>query len=346
MKNAIRLVQIKNTTNKTRKVALVKESMLILLNQFSTVYDLANQAIGSGVPLTRYVDRHKSSLELEYDRVYKGNSEWKLLPPFDHPFYPDKCILSGTGLTHKASADNRQKMHVSLRSEELTDSMKMYMWGLEGGHPDRGEVGVQPEWFFKGNGCLLKGHGDLLEIPPYGEDGGEEAEIAGAYLNDEKGRTWRIGFVTANEFSDHIMEKKNYLYLAPSKIRNCAIGPELIIDSEFKNIEGQVRIIRDAEIIWKRKVLSGQDNMSHSLRNLEYHHFKYANHRLPGQVHIHFFGADAFSFGEGIILKDGDNVEIQWEGMGRPLRNTIKKVIVSEGNYLSPSEPSLDISSM
>ena len=50
---------------------------------------------------------------------------------------------------------------------------------------------------------------------------------------DRKGHPVRIGFTTANEFSDHVMEKKNYLYLAPSKLRGCAIGPELLIDDFF-----------------------------------------------------------------------------------------------------------------
>jgi hypothetical protein len=34
--------------------------------------------------------------------------------------------------------------------------------------------------------------------------------------------------------------------------------------------------------------------------------------------------ADAFSFGEGIALTDGDIVEIAFEGFGRPLRNPIR----------------------
>ena len=124
------------------------------------------------------------------------------------------------------------------------------------------------------------------------------------------------------------MEKKNYLYLAPSKIRNCAIGPELVIDIDFDDIIGKVGIIRETESMWRRTIKTGEKNMAHSLSNLEYHHFKYANHRQPGQVHIHFFGADAFSFGEGWVLQDGDMMEVQWEGLGRPLKNYL---VVDEG---------------
>ena len=65
--------------------------------------------------------------------------------------------------------------------------------------------------------------------------------------------------------------------------------------------------------------------MCHSLANLEHHHFKFAAHRQPGVVHIHFMGADCLSFGEGVRLEPGDESEIQFEGFGRPLRNTVTK---------------------
>ncbi len=64
--------------------------------------------------------------------------------------------------------------------------------------------------------------------------------------------------------------------------------------------------------------------MAHSLENLEYHHFKYEQHRIPGMVHIHFFGADAFSFGEDVRLQDGDRIDVSFDGFGRSLQNPIK----------------------
>ncbi len=64
--------------------------------------------------------------------------------------------------------------------------------------------------------------------------------------------------------------------------------------------------------------------MCHTLANLEHHHFKYPEHRRPGDVHIHFFGADAFSFGEGVELANGDIMQIELTGFGRPLRNPIE----------------------
>ena len=76
---------------------------------------------------------------------------------------------------------------------------------------------MPPEWFYKGPGTILRAHGDPLSIPPYGEDGGEEPELAGAYIIDETGSPRRVGIMMGNEFSDHKIEKKNYLYLAVSE---------------------------------------------------------------------------------------------------------------------------------
>lgn len=171
---------------------------------------------------------------------------------------------------------------------------------------------------------MLRGHGEPLEVPPYANDGGEEPEVAGAYLIDSVGNPWRVGLTIGNEFSDHKMEAKNYLYLAPAKLRSCAIGPELIIGAKFDDISGAVRIERAGRTLWSEQIARGEANMSHSLANMEYHHFKYAAHRRPGDVHIHFFGADAFSFGARIELKDGDLMVVEWQGLGPPLRNPIR----------------------
>ncbi|MCW5516487.1 AraD1 family protein [Muriicola sp. Z0-33] len=308
-----------------RKLVLVEEPNLRIISGFTSVHALATEAMTYDGDITALIMQNLTDTIMEYDPIYAGDSDWKLLPSFDQPSAPLSTMISGTGLTHKASADNRQKMHKAQKTNELTDSMKMYLMGLEGGHPKTGRVGVQPEWFYKGNGSVLRGHNEVLEIPSYGEDGGEEPEVAGIYINDSEGKPWRVGFTTANEFSDHIMEQRNYLYLAPSKIRNCAIGPELVINSTFDDISGKVKIIRNKEVVWDKAIKTGEKNMAHSLDNLEYHHFKYANHRVPGQGHIHFYGADAFSFGAQFNLLAGDIMQVGWEAMGRPLRNKLLK---------------------
>ncbi|MEP7376418.1 MAG: AraD1 family protein [Chitinophagaceae bacterium] len=318
----MRFVQITHPDH-GRKVALVREPSLVLLDHISSVYELAIETIQSGKDIKGIVEKNLSGSALDYDAVYNGADEWTLLPSFDCPKNVFSCLVSGTGLTHKNSALNRQMMHQA-GGDNLTDSMKMYQWGLEGGQPTDGMIGTQPEWFYKGTGAILKAHNQTLSVPTYSSDGGEEPEVAGVYLIDNNSQPVRIGFTTGNEFSDHVMERKNYLYLAPSKLRNCAIGPELVIDMKFSDIEGTVKVIRDKKELWSADIHTGEKNMAHSLANLEYHHFKYSDHRQPGQAHIHFFGADAFSFGNGIKLETGDEMQVHWEGMGRALVNTIQ----------------------
>jgi hypothetical protein len=203
--------------------------------------------------------------------------------------------------------------------------MRMFEWGVAGGRPAEGAIGIAPEWFYKGDGSVVRAPGEALEVPGHAEDGGEEAEIAGVYLVDDAGNPYRVGMVQGNEFSDHKFEKRNYLNLAGSKLRACSAGPELAIGAEFRDVRGEVRIERGGETVWRKKIASGEENMCHSLTNLEHHHFKFAGHRQPGGVHLHFFGADALSFGHGVELRDGDVAEVRFEGFGRALRNPIRE---------------------
>ncbi len=53
---------------------------------------------------------------------------------------------------------------------------------------------MQPEWFLQGDGSWLVGPGQPLPMPSFALDGGEEPELAGLYLIDDKGRPVRLGF--------------------------------------------------------------------------------------------------------------------------------------------------------
>lgn len=317
----IRLVQLSSPAG--RRLAVVDEPRLILLNGCSSVYELAQTCIAQRQSPWRLVGALAGKESLEYEGVYRGASEWRLLPSADHPDEPARCLLSGTGLTHMASAKNRQAMHG--KPEDLTDSMRMYRWGVEGGKPAAGEIGVAPEWFYKGTGLCLRSHNEALTIPAFGEDGGEEPEIAGVYIIDPEGVPRRIGFTQGNEFSDHEFERRNYLYLAASKLRTCSIGPELAIGADFTSVPGSVAVEREGKTLWSRSIASGEQAMSHTVANLEHHHFKFDLHRRPGDIHVHFFGADAFSFGEGIRLENGDIMQVHFEGFGRALRNPLAR---------------------
>lgn len=323
----MRLIQLDGPNG--RQVARVVEPKLQLLEGCRSIYELALECLHEGASLQQGIERRISRETIDYDAVYAGGTNWRILPSADVPSEPARCLVSGTGLTHKASAKNRDAMHAA--AQGITDSTRMYQSGLEGGKPARGEAGIAPEWFYKGCGTVLRAHNEPLTIPEFAEDGGEEPEVAGVYLIDAMGRPRRIGFTVGNEFSDHVLERKNYLYLAASKLRTCAIGPELVVDADFDLVPGDVSVHRGQGILWSRGIRSGESAMCHSLSNIEHHHFKFEFHRRPGDLHIHFFGADAFSFGDGVRLEDGDVMEVRFEGFGRALRNPVSRAQAPAG---------------
>lgn len=316
----MRLIQLVHV-GVERRVCVVDSDVLRFLATHTSVHALANAALEAGQPLAAFAGRLVTDETVDYDDVWSARSPWSVLPAADHPDEPARCLVSGTGLTHRRSADQRQAMHAA--GDAPTDSIRMYLWGEEGGRPATGKIGTSPEWFYKGTGTSLRGHNEPLTVPWYAEDGGEEPEIAGVYLIDAEGTPRRLGMAIGNEFADHRLEQRNYLYLAHSKLRECAIGPELVLDASFDDVRGRVSIERDGEVLWSREVRTGEANMCHSLANMEHHHFKYDAHRRARDVHIHFFGADAFSFGANIALQDGDVMEVAFDGFGRALRNPV-----------------------
>ena len=322
-----RLVQVRRGDE--RRVAMVEEPHLRFLAGATSVYALAQEALASGTSLAAHVAARAAGERADYEAVHRGESPWRLLVPIDHPSEPTRCLVSGTGLTHLGSARDRQAMHEAAAAE-LTDSMRMFRWGLEGGRPEPGRIGVAPEWFYKGPGTILRAHGEPLAVPSYAEDGGEEAEVAGLYLVDAQGRPRRLGMAIGNEFSDHRFEKKNYLNLAGSKLRSCALGPELVLDPAFESVTGRVSLERAGASFWTKELKTGEAEMCHSLGNIEHHHFKFEAHRRPGDLHVHFFGACGLSFADGVALADGDVMEIGFEGFGRPLRNPVSVARVAD----------------
>src|ERR1700745_2891889 len=236
------------------------QSILRVLDRFSSVYDLAQEAIRTRNTVANLAAAHLSGQTESYDQVIL---ERRVLVPFDHPD-PARCWVSLTGLTHLGSAKSRDAMHAKLASDpdKLTDSMKMFRLGYEGGKPAPGEIGVAPEWAFKGDGQCLVAPEQPISSPAFAGDGGEEAEVAGLYVIDLQGVPVRVGFTLGNELSDHMIERQNYLYLAHSKLRECSIGPELYLGDLPSNLAGTVRILRSGKPVWSGSVVSGEENMT------------------------------------------------------------------------------------
>lgn len=315
-----RFVQLKTGDGERRLAAVDDSGLARRVTVADTLYDLAQNAIGVNATLAEAAQARDLGEEID---IPAALAEGRVLAPIDHPDTAH-LLLTGTGLTHLGSAEGRDKMHKAAQAgEQLTDSMRMFLMGVEGGKPAPGQEGVQPEWFYKGDGQQLVGPGQPLTSPSFAKDGGEEPEIAGVYLIGPDGTPHRLGFCLANEFSDHVIERGNYLWLAHSKLRQAALGPELLTGPLPEDVRGASRILRDGAVAWEKPFLSGEANMSHTIANLEHHHFKYDLFRRPGDVHVHFFGTATLSFSEGFQTKVGDVFEIEAAPFLYPVRNSL-----------------------
>ncbi len=324
----IRIVQLQE--NGWLRVALVKDPdtlQILAINGGS--YALAQRAIEERRSLHEVIDSLESNGQVSYRRIIDQGA---LLPPVTHPD-PAHCFVSGTGLTHLGSAGTRDAMHVKLKDPDqaLTDSMKMFKLGLEGGKPEAGKIGAQPEWFYKGDGSSIIAPYAPIPVPAFALDGGEEPELVGLYLIGIDEKPYRLGFSIGNEFSDHVTERQNYLWLAHSKLRHCSFGPELLVVGVPRALRGVSRVLRDGQPIWEKAFLTGEENMCHTISNLEHHHFKYPQFRRPGDLHVHFFGTATLSFADGVTTQEGDEFEIDAPAFGRPLRNSLH-IVQEEGH--------------
>jgi hypothetical protein len=323
----IRIVQLQKDGR--LRVALVKDpETLQILAIDGGSYALAQRAIEERRSLREVIGSLEANEQVSYRRIIDQGA---LLPPVTHPD-PAHCFVSGTGLTHLGSADTRDAMHVKLKDpgQALTDSMKMFKLGLEGGKPEPGKIGAQPEWFYKGDGSSIVAPYAPIPVPAFALDGGEEPELVGLYLIGIDGKPYRLGFAIGNEFSDHVTERQNYLWLAHSKLRHCSFGPELLAVEVPRALQGVSRVLRDGKPIWEKTFLTGEENMCHTISNLEHHHFKYPQFRRPGDLHVHFFGTATLSFADGVTVLEGDEFEIEAPAFGRPLRNSLH-IVQEEG---------------
>jgi hypothetical protein len=327
----VRLVQIQCPSGERFVAVCAGGAAARRVKGAASVLVLAQAAIAANSTLAAVIDAKGLGEDIDLSEALRRKN---VLPPVDHPD-PARVFLTGTGLTHLGSADARDRMHAKAHSADASDSMKMFRLGLEGGKPADGGIGVQPEWFYKGDGRSIVAPEMPLPSPDFALDGGEEPELAGIYLIAADGTPFRLGFTLANEFSDHVMERMNYLYLAHSKLRHASLGPELLVGDLPADIRGTARITRGGVAIWSKPFLTGEANMSHYLRNLEHHHFKYALFRRPGDLHVHFFGTATLSFADQVKAQDGDVFEIEAPPFALPLRNPLQTVPASPAGVRS-----------
>ena len=134
-----RVMQIKKGS--VRRVGLVDEPHVRLLDGCSSFYELAQTAIDVPKKLSEVAQQRRQGDKLDCEPIYTGRSEWQMLPATEPPPVSACGLISGTGLTHIGSARGRQSMHATV-TEDL-DSMKMFRWGVEGGRPLMNPVRVK-----------------------------------------------------------------------------------------------------------------------------------------------------------------------------------------------------------
>ena len=294
------------------------------IGKVSSVFEIANLAIARKIGIEALVNELVTDRLIDYADLL---AKRQVMAPIEHP-EPARFFITGTGLTHIGSASARNRMHIATHGDGApeSDSMKIFRMGLDGGKPQAGKIGIQPEWFYKGVGTCVLAPEEPIPLPAFALAGAEEAEIVGLYLVGPDGQPYRIGYALGNEFSDHITEAQNYLYTQHSKLRACSIGPEILIGELPQDVRGKSRIRRGDQILWEEDFLSGEKNMSHSIANLEHYHFRYPMFRPPGDLHAYFFGAAVMSYASGIKTQPGDVFEIEAEVFGKTLRNQMVAV--------------------
>ena len=296
-----RLVQIIHPDYGSRVALVNGDDELHLLSTYRTAYAFATAAIETGQKLRDLLSTDLSGIVLDYREVYALRSGWRFLPSFDHPDHTACCLVSGCANAH----------------------------GSVNGSAPAGPSPIAPPWFTKGNGMHLRAHGEPLTIPAFALGGAEEAELAAVYLIGPDAIPRRVGLTPGNEFADPAMPLRDARLLSRAKLRNCAIGPELVLDAEFQDVAGSVAIERAIDgirsPIWSKEIRTGERHTAFRLAQIEQHHFEFEPHRIPGDVHVHFLGGSVSSYGDGVILEEGDEAVIQWEGFGRALRNPIEK---------------------
>ncbi len=65
--------------------------------------------------------------------------------------------------------------------------------------------------------------------------------------------------------------------------------------------------------------------MSHTIANLEHHHFKDQAFRRPGDLDVHFFGTATLSVSDGFTTQVGDVFEMEAAPFTLPVRNLLAR---------------------
>jgi hypothetical protein len=152
-------------------------------------------------------------------------------------------------------------------------------------------------WRYLASGASLRGHGDSL--PAAGS-----LDLAAVYLIGRDGSPRRIGVAQGH------------------RGRVSSLGPELILDPALARLAGVVKTGAGSTL--RSRELAAEVPLLLALASIEPDHFESADFRRPGDVHIHFFGERVFDSPAPMDAAEGEQAEIEFDGLGRALLNTIR----------------------
>jgi hypothetical protein len=113
-----------------RSVIAARDDAAHVVPGFATIRALALHAIAQGKGLAQAVEEAGRGDSIDIAGEYAAG---RFLAPIDHED-DAHVLMTGTGLTHLGSAEGRDKMHrEAAAAEKQTDSMRMFLEGLEGG---------------------------------------------------------------------------------------------------------------------------------------------------------------------------------------------------------------------
>ena len=203
--------------------------------------------------------------------------------------------------------------------------MRMFQMGLEGRQAGgRASAACSRNGSTRATASTVVPPGAPFRSPDFALDGGEEPEIVGIYVIGPDGTPCALGFALGNEFSDHVTERQNYLWLAHSKLAAVPrSGRRLLIgDAAGRRARRRRGSARRRGHLGKAVPVGRGQHVATPSPTSSTITSSIALFRRPGDVHVHFFGTATLSFSDGVKTEPGDVFEIEAKPFTLPLSNS------------------------
>ncbi|MEE6666161.1 hypothetical protein PS423_01955 [Pediococcus acidilactici] len=164
------------------------------------------------------------------------------------------------------------------------------------------------DWYYKGNGNVLRKDGDYLVLPLYGLWGGLETEILMVHLINENLEPVYLGYTLAIDFTNTGLRRRNKSLKNLSHISQTMVANEIATSSFPEYDIAHTNITRGGKVIWNSDASAGKRNMWMNPKKLINFLFRNKEILLPGMIFYTLTGATMSSDKAGIHLKKGDKI--------------------------------------